>query len=91
MPNHIYYDQQDWNSRACLSHQIVINIYISVLTQRDVEIVSRITNDNEFRDFARDLEGTPHTNLHQWVGGAMRDRWAPDGKPLSEYFLAWVY
>jgi len=45
----------------------------------DVEIVNRITNSDEFRVFAPNLEGAPHTNLHSWVGGPMRDRWAPDG------------
>jgi tyrosinase len=45
---------------------------------RDVEVLSRITNNPEFGIFRRELEGTPHTNTHEWVGGPMADRWAVD-------------
>lgn len=45
---------------------------------RDVEVLSRITNNRNFRQFRVQLEGAPHTNTHEWVGGQMADRWAVD-------------
>ena len=66
----------------CLVRDFDRNFDIS----RDVEVLSRITNSPDFRDFRRELEGAPHTNLHSWVGGAMRDRWAPDGKSHQNFW-----
>ena len=50
---------------------------------RDVEVLSRITNSPNFADFSVELEGAPHTAVHQFVGGNMGSMASPYGKPWT--------
>lgn len=47
---------------------------------RDVEVLSRITNSRNFAAFSVELEGAPHTSVHQFVGGTMTNNFSPSGK-----------
>ena len=42
------------------------------------EILSRITNFENYEDFRTALEGSPHASIHYFVDGTLRDRYSPN-------------
>jgi hypothetical protein len=66
-----------WNGdNGCLTR--AFNQRIS--TSRDVEVLSRITNSPTMAEFSAELEGAPHTSIHQYIGGNMATMSSPYGK-----------
>ena len=63
------------NGARCLQRQFEGNGRFT----RDAEILSRITNNADFDDFAEALQGAPHAGPHSYIGGAMDGNWSPDG------------
>ncbi|CAB9505659.1 Hemocyanin, beta-C chain unit [Seminavis robusta] len=74
---------QGWNSQVegCLRREFNRRWTFS----RDVEVLSRITNSNNFASFSVELEGAPHASVHQFIGGQMRNTFS------SEDPLFWLH
>jgi tyrosinase len=74
VPNGIAEDWRAENNNGCLIREFVSSVGFT----RDVEVLSRIINLDNFEEFAENLEGAPHLGPHNYIGGPMEDFWAPD-------------
>lgn len=72
----------DWQSQGsnggCLQRAFDQRISLS----SDVEVLSRITNSRDFAAFSVQLEGAPHSSVHQFIGGSMSNSFSSSGEFL---------